>query len=352
MITSKKWLNSKGLHLFKILILVLFLASCKEKTEETSRSKALPVEVKKVEKVILRETINSSGILKSKNESKLSFKTGGIIKKIHVNEGEAVNKNQKLASLNLSEINELLTQAELSLKKAKRDFKRAQNLYNDSVATLESYQNAKTALNYAKSSYEIALFNKNHSIIKAPEKGIILKKFKSENEITASGHPVFLFASGNENWIVKTNLSDKDIVKVKKGDSADISFDAYPQKTFKGTVSEVGEFADPYTGTYKTELKLVPVSIKLVNGLISKNKIYLKSSRILFKISVKSLTDANDDSGIAYQVKNDSAIRMHVEIYKLTDSSVLVSKGLDTNLPVISKGVEYIKKGSRIEIKN
>ncbi|MFX4370069.1 hypothetical protein ABTA37_20270, partial [Acinetobacter baumannii] len=72
-----------------------------------------------------------------------------------------------IATLNLTEINAQVQQAEIAYEKALRDYKRVTNLYKDSVANLEQMQNAKTALDVAQQQVTAANFNKNYSEIKA-----------------------------------------------------------------------------------------------------------------------------------------------------------------------------------------
>ena len=81
----------------------------------------------------------------------------------------------------------------MDMKKQLRDYTRANNLFADSVATLEQKQNAMTALNIAKSNLDIALFNRSHSKIVAPENGLILKQFVRSNELASPGLPCFSF---------------------------------------------------------------------------------------------------------------------------------------------------------------
>jgi len=124
---------------------------------------------------VVREEISlpvrSIGIVATSEEIRLSFKTGGIIAHAYVNEGQSVKAGQLLAELNLSEITAQVNQAENGYEKALRDFTRAKNLFADSVATLEQYQNAETGLNVAKSILDAAQFNLVHSRIKAPAMG-------------------------------------------------------------------------------------------------------------------------------------------------------------------------------------
>jgi multidrug efflux pump subunit AcrA (membrane-fusion protein) len=87
--------------------------------------------------------ITASGLLSTENEARLSFKISGIIEKIFVKEGDRVRKGQLLATLKSTEIASQVQQVQLTVEKAQRDYQRANNLYKDSVVTLEQLQNAE-----------------------------------------------------------------------------------------------------------------------------------------------------------------------------------------------------------------
>ncbi|MEM8908154.1 MAG: biotin/lipoyl-binding protein, partial [Bacteroidota bacterium] len=127
----------------------------------------------KADAVKYRPTIFATGKLASKEEIKLSFKTGGIIKNILVSEGQYVRKGQLLAELNLDEIGARTQQAQmqeqqaainldnakLALNIAERDYRNARGLFQDSVATLEQLENAELQLNSARNQLEAAETN-------------------------------------------------------------------------------------------------------------------------------------------------------------------------------------------------
>ena len=138
----------------------------------------------------------------------------------------------------------------------------------------------------AKATFEIAQFNLAHSRIVAPEDGLILKQFVRENELVSSGYPVFLFGSSGKFWKVKSGLSDKDVVKVNPGDSATVSFDAYPGVRFRALVDKVGEISNPYTGTYEAELLLPDSDYRLASGFVGTVAIFPVSEKSFSMVPV------------------------------------------------------------------
>jgi RND family efflux transporter MFP subunit len=282
---------------------------------------------------------------------KLSFKTGGIISRIPVREGERVKKGQILASQNLSEINAQVNLAMNGYEKALRDFNRAKNLYADSVATLEQLQNATTALNVSKSNLEIARFNLSHSTIIAPDNGIILRQFAKENELVSQGYPVFLFGTSGKSWKVKTALSDRDIVRINPGDSAIITFDAWNGVKFSAVVEQAGEMANPATGTYDTELNLSDKGYRFAAGFIAGVEIFPSKKESFILIPVGAIIEADGLSGYVFTV-TDSATVSKVKVTIVTISG---NKAAITGTPagireIVSEGAAYIRDGEKVRI--
>ena len=337
---------------FLLLTGTVFLSGCGQNGDRSAGTREpTVVGVSQAEISDITFPIHCVGKLSARSEVKLSFKTGGIIADIYVGEGEKVTKGTKMAQLNLSEIQATANQADLAVEKAKRDLERIRNLYRDSVATREQYDNVQTACNLAVNQARIARFNLQYSTITAPSSGQVLKRIAEEDEIIAAGHPIFLFAASENDWVLKVNLTDKGIVQVNLLDSALISFDAYPGTPFPAWVSEVGSFSDPYTGTYEVELTLQKPLEKLVSGFIGRADISPSTKYRFLTIPVNALLEADAMSGIVYVVENEKAVRKRIEIAGIRAGKILVRQGLDSGATVITEGAAFIGSDSDIRIK-
>ncbi len=341
----------KRFHQLLLCTAIVFLPGCVEKADRSTRkSEPIVVEVSKVEVNDIHFPIHCAGRLSARSEVKLSFKTGGIIAEILVEEGETVKAGTKMARLNLSEIRATANQANLALEKAKRDLERVRNLYRDSVATQEQYENVQTAYNLAANQARIAGFNLQYSTITAPSSGRVLKRIAEEDEMIGAGHPVFLFAVSENDWVLKVNLTDKEIVQVNLLDSALITFDAYPEIPFPARVSEVGSFSDPYTGTYEVELTLQKPVERLVSGFIGRADIIPSRKYQVLTIPVNALLEANGKSGFVYTIEKGKAVRKRIEIAGIREEKILVREGLDSGAIVITEGAAFIGPDSDIRI--
>jgi membrane fusion protein, multidrug efflux system len=337
----------------RIIVVLIFLLSvaCNNTKVKTAASETIRVKTGKVTTGEISIPVHANGLLVSSEELKLSFKTGGIIAEIHVREGDRVKKGDLLASLNLSEINAQAAQAKNGYEKALRDFGRAENLFRDSVATLEQKQNAATALSLAKSVNEIARFNLAHSIISAPDNGVILRQFVKAGELVSSGYPVFLFGSSGKYWKVKVWISDKDIVRINRGDSADIKFDAYHGAIFKAVVDQTGEISNPLTGTYEIELILQKTDTRLVSGFVATADIFPSAKKTFSLIPVEAIVEADGLQGYIFIVTASMSVqKIKIEIETLFGSGAAVTGIPDGITEVVTEGVAYLKNGMKVEV--
>ncbi|MBK7870669.1 MAG: efflux RND transporter periplasmic adaptor subunit [Saprospiraceae bacterium] len=338
--------------------MVLFFMACskQEKPEEVlppSTLEEIPVKVTTVEQSTSSEAVTATGSVESDSEARLSFKTGGVIDRILVDEGSSVKKGQLLAKLNLTEIQAQVTQAQEGVKKAERDLQRAQNLYRDSVATLEQVQNATTALNVAKENLQIAQFNLSYSEIRAPIAGKILKKLMNEGELTSPGNPVFMMhAASPGDWIVKAGLTDKDFVRLKIGDRATLSFDAYPNQNFTARVSELPQSADPMSGLYPVEFKFDTQGKKFTYGMFATLKIDGLKNGSYLSVPVDAIIEGNGANAFVFVPNGDKVQKVPVRVAFIRNEKVMISSGIQPGTQVIIDGSAYLTEESLIKVMN
>lgn len=339
-----------------LLVLVTTAYACSPKGAKDHAATEEDRVVVKTQKVLsqtITQPIISSGILASKKEVKLSFKTGGIIEAIKVEEGQSVTKGQWLASLDLTEISSQVKAATQTYEKAERDLNRAKNLYADSAATMEQVQNAATGLEVARATLQSARFNQQYSTIYAPGNGQILKKFAEAGELIAPGNPVFIFAaSGKEQWIIRTGVADRSMVRLANGDGAKVQFDAYPGIGFTATVAEIAQVADPTKGTFEVELRVDPQGKKLVSGMVAKLEITPSQTFSAITIPIEALIEADGEHGYVYTLNEDQQTvkKVPVKITGIYNDLVGISEGLSANATVITEGNSYLTQHSKVKV--
>ncbi|NAS18477.1 HlyD family efflux transporter periplasmic adaptor subunit [Clostridium butyricum] len=110
--------------------------------------------------------------------------------------------------------------------------------------------------------------------ITSPINGTIVKNDVVKNE-TVSAATALAIVADTDNMYVGVNIEETDIRKILVGQDVKITLDAYPDKTFKGKVTEIDNTTQTYfsgtsslstSGTYTKITQLVPVKVSIENN--------------------------------------------------------------------------------------
>jgi RND family efflux transporter MFP subunit len=336
-----------------IVVMALACGTRAGEPKKQTETESIPVRVAEIGRDARLGQIQASGSLSTEDEARLSFKVGGIIERIYVREGEKIKKGQLLATLKATEISAQVSQVQLSLEKAQRDYERVLNLYRDSVATLEQLQNAKTGLEIARQGLRAAGFNQQYAKIYATADGFVVRKLKNEGELAEPGNPLLLTRAVNarSGWILTVGLSDRDWAQVSIGDAATVRFDAFPGKTFTGRVHRKSLAADPASGVFETQLRVDLGPEQPAVGIFGKASIEAGRPVEGFSIPYDALLEANGKTGFVFVTNDGKTVkRVPVTIASINQQVVMLSGGLEGYRQVVIAGSPYLTDQSSIRV--
>ncbi len=341
-------------------VILSVTAGCKKNYDEMMsdslvKRNYIPVFVQDLTSTSDAIPIYAIGRVSSDTETKLSFKTGGYISSMRAREGDYVRKGKLLATLRTEEIDAQVLKAERAQIKAQRDLERITNMYNDSVATLENVQDLTTLVDVRDADLRVAKYNQQYSRIASPISGRLLRRMAEPNELVSPGQPIFVIASSTgQSYIMKINVSDKDISMLAYGTKAFIAFDAFKGEIFHAKVNRLAESADPITGTFEVELSLDANNRRIRNGMIGKVTLEPFSSNQYVKIPMISIAEGNNNI-IQVYTPDDSdtiAVLRNLEVVRFADDFVWVNGSTITDDRIITAGSAYLKDGQVIKIQN
>ena len=328
------------------------LVGCTSKGATDAIAAARAVQVTRVQMAILDNTLRAVGLLSPKDEARLSFKVGGLIESIKVEEGQSVKAGQILAVLKQTEIDASVEQARQATAKAQRDLDRAKALLSDGVTTEEQVQDLTTAFHVASAAQSGTEFNAAHTRIVASVDGVVLRKLAESNEVVQPGQTVLVLGGANRGWVVRIGLADRDAVRTHLGDLARVEFDAWPGQVFAGRVSNISSAADSATGTFTVEVQIDSGAARFVQGLVAKVALTPQGSSQVKVIPVQALLEANDKEAGVF-VLDEAAHEVHrvsIEIGRMNSGRIEVLRGLDAGAQVVTDGAAFLENGEKVRV--
>lgn len=246
------------------LICTVVLTGCKQQktTFEEPDTEALRQEIKPTEvQTAFAELrpfefrVNSSGVIESENELKITFQASGYLEKLMVTNGQRVKSGQLLAELEND-------REELSLEKANLAVEIAEVAYEtDSLARTTNFTprikrtlELNSGLRTARVSYKEAELNLENTRLEAPISGIISQIEERQGNIVSSGKELGLIYDP-DNLMLLGKILETDFKYLRKGLKADIYPLSFPEQTFEATLIEINPRVDE-NGMITIKLKL------------------------------------------------------------------------------------------------
>jgi HlyD family secretion protein len=132
----------------------------------------------------------------------------------------------------------------------------------------EEIDQARAQLQLAEESLALARTRLDYATLTAPMDGVVLSENVEAGEFVAAGTPVVTIGVLDPLWL-RAYISETDLGRVKLGQSAQVTTDSYPGKSYRGTVSFIAqdaEFTPKNVQTEKERVKLVyRIKITLAN---------------------------------------------------------------------------------------
>lgn len=288
-----------------------------------------------------------SGVIEATEIIPLSFPQNGNIEKIYVNEGDKVTKGQLLAELNKTYAVNMHEIALLKQKQAQDAYDRLLPMYENGTLPEIKLIEVQTGLNQANSSLQITQKGIQDCYLYAPTDGVIGKKeFQPGMNVLPTISVFDLYQIDKIN--VKIEVPENEINKISKGDTAHIYISAI-DKSFIGTVSEIGIAADLLSHTYSVFVELSNPEHIIKPGMVASVTLNGKNDSQGYLVPNKALTN-NQSGQSVFLVENNKAKEIPVETISLLDNKVLISGDLKTGDQVIYSGQQKINNGSIVNI--
>jgi RND family efflux transporter MFP subunit len=206
--------------------------------------------------VSLQKTVSASAEVVPAHIAQLGFLISGIASEVPVTEGNTVKAGQTLMVLDTPELQYAVTEAQAALHSAQsyadlQKYRRIKNRRNGrvfyDVVPAVYRQRADARVQQAQVALEVAQINLAEGTLLAPFDGTVTSLSVIPGEFVGSDQGVVTLATLDNLQLETTDLSERDIAKVKIGASASIFVGAL-NETFTGKVAGISPKATTVGG--------------------------------------------------------------------------------------------------------
>jgi len=339
-----------------------------------------------VEKGTLVVAVTGSGTVSSANNTNITTQATGVVSKLYVKDGDVVKSGDKILDIDLDlDGKQTSAQAWSSYQSAKNNLDNAQasmyslqstmfsnwdtfmkvaqngtyqyedgspnninrslpefHIANDNwLASEAKYKiqsnviaQAQTSLNSAWSAYQ-----KASSTVYAPISGTVSGLALQEGSVISSNassqnsnvsNTKIANVKTNATPIISISLTEIDVPKIKIGDKATITLDAYPDKTYTGKVVSIDTVGSVTSGvsTYPTVIKLDTDTTTILPNMAASANIITATKNDVLMVPSSSVHQNTDGTSYVQVMKNNITTDITIEVGVSSDTQTEIISGV------------------------
>ena len=204
----------------------------------------------------LENIVSSTGTLNPVRTVEVGTQVSGIINELFVDFNDNVKKGQVLAIIDTVKLAVAIREAKSELIRAEAQYDQSIYNYNRNKDLFEQHlvseldfktsetekRTAYASLMTSKITLERAETSMNYAVVKSPIDGKVIHRSVEPGQTVAASFQtptLFLIAEDLSKMEIHADVDESDVGQIKEGQSVRFTVQAYPDKTFNGTVRQI-----------------------------------------------------------------------------------------------------------------
>jgi RND family efflux transporter MFP subunit len=348
-----------------ILLMLFLIAGCgsqQNQEEASAETAATAVEVKTVEPQNFTITAKYLGRVVAAKDVNVLPKVPGKVAQLNVAVGDYVKKGELIAKISSPELENQLKQAQASHNLALTNLQALEESYNDMKFLYENDVIPKNQFDQVKAQYEAAKAQVeqasvavnsiktqlNETNIYSPLSGTVVAVNAEVGELAGSTMPLTVIAQMSPPT-VEINLVEADLPYVVLGKKTEVKFDAFPDKTFTGTINSISPAINTTTMGYPVKITLnsAPDSLKL--GMTANVNLVIDERTGVIVLPMEAVL-VRDGKNVVFIAEENKAKMVEVQTGINNGTEVIIEEGLTAGQKVIVRGQYFLNDEAEINI--
>jgi len=221
---------------------------------ETPREVLAYVQGVEIQPALFQHFIQAQGTVESDNNILIPAQSNGVVKKIHVRDGDNVRQGQLLAELDGAILERGIAELEHGLELATSIYERQDRLWKKNIGSELEYLTAKNNKEGLEKKLETLREQYKLTKIHAPISGTVDDVLIKEGEMAAAGFGTIRIVQLSR-LTLKASLSENYISRVKKGDTVQIRIPVVARE-MELKIDAVSQVIDPNNRTFQIEIRI------------------------------------------------------------------------------------------------
>lgn len=314
----------------------------------------LAVEVKEIQPEIFRHFITVFGNVEANQYAKISPEMNGQITRLHVEEGQKVNKGRLLVSLNTDATESSINEVKTNLDLAVTTYEKVKSLWDQGIGSEIQFLQAKAQKESAEARLNMLEAQLRMSQVRAPFDGLVDKIYLKVGDIASPMTPVIEFVN-LQKLTIKADVSESFLEFVHAGEPVELTFSSLSEHIVNAKIARASKIINPTNRSFQIEVNINNFDEKIRPNMVTSVKINDFTSSDAY--IVPSIVIKRDISGdYLYVAKQNekgllTASKKYIKRGKTYEGITMITEGLEKGDRVITAGYNLVSSGTFVAVK-
>jgi multidrug efflux pump subunit AcrA (membrane-fusion protein) len=215
-------------------------------------------------------------------------------------------------------------------------------------AAKEDVKSVEAQVRQTKAALDMAKYQLKNTQVTAPISGKVTSITVSSGEMVSPSIPLLSIIDVSRIF-VKVGISEKDISKIKEGQTVDLKIDAFPEEKFQGEVVSKGVAVDQISKTLEVKIEILQPEVDIPVGVFARGDILVKTNQDALIIPSSALTRKKDGIYV-YVVEEGIARQKEVVLGIIQDERVEILDGLSGEEEIVVLGNQELEDGLKVDV--
>ncbi len=318
--------------------------------QDDDETPPVPVEIGVPIRGDIFATYTGTAPIEAYAEADVIAKVAGEVRVLHVEEGDHVEKDQVLATLDGDRLRLELSESEARLRKMQRDFARNQELQSKGLISVGDFERIQYDMEALEASYNLARLELDYTKIRAPISGVISERFIKLGNTIKTGDPVYRVTSLDP-LVAYLFIPEREFRQIAAGQPVQILIDALPSEVVTASVTRISPIVDPETGTFKITIEIPGTDRRIKPGMFGRMNIVYDRHENVLQVPRSAIIETAGQSSV-FVVEDGVGIRKDVRTGFSSNGMVEITEGLTDGENVITVGHVGLKNDSKVVVIN
>ena len=301
------------------------------------------VDVAKVARRDIVQSVVASGRVAKPHRVDIGAQVIATVVDVPVVEGALVKAGQRLIVLDSKEARAAERQAQATLDNARAQYERNRALHQKGFIGAATLDDAQRNLEVSRTQLDAARAKLDYLLIKAPVDGTLIARDVERGEPVQPGKVLMVLSPAGETQLV-LQIDERNLGKLRVGQPALASADAYPAQRFRAVVAYINPGVDAQRGTVEVKLDVREPPDYLRDDMTVSVDIETERHQGALVLPTNTVHDVGG-APFVFAVRGEQAVRQAVKLGLRGEGAVEVLDGVGEGERVVRNANAAFKPG-------